>query len=282
MFTHFLITRFNLRKKDWNTDKNNQPVLDDNWLRHRLFLFENYCLPSVLEQSQKEFQWLIFFQKDSQNQLGSILKKMKKYDFIEPIFVKNYEYFQENIGSIIEERIPNSTNLVITTRLDNDDAIHMDFIKEIQKKSAEFNAKDTILHFPNGLSLDVSHEPKLSLNINPLNPFLSLLENYQQGAVRTVYACEHNNWNNDLQFWTERKEPMWVEIIHGKNKLNTFKGDLVHKKALKKFRILIPDFPFFYFLVVFKNNITGGKELPGKYFLKRLTRKTINRLSVTK
>jgi len=36
MFQHFLITRFNLRKKGWNTTRTNSEVLTDEWMENRL------------------------------------------------------------------------------------------------------------------------------------------------------------------------------------------------------------------------------------------------------
>lgn len=39
MFQHFIITRFNLRREDWITTKNNDEVLSDIWLEEWFELF---------------------------------------------------------------------------------------------------------------------------------------------------------------------------------------------------------------------------------------------------
>ena len=44
MFQHYIITRFNLRRDDWNLTKNNEKVLSDDWLKDRFELFENYSM----------------------------------------------------------------------------------------------------------------------------------------------------------------------------------------------------------------------------------------------
>ena len=59
-YKHFLITRFNLKKKGWETTKNNEKIQTEEWLRHRFELFEAYCLPSVINQSNQDFIWYVF------------------------------------------------------------------------------------------------------------------------------------------------------------------------------------------------------------------------------
>ena len=60
---HFIITRFNLRI--WQQDKNNIPTHTSEWLEHRFELFEKYCLPSVENQTNKNFIWLCMFDKET-------------------------------------------------------------------------------------------------------------------------------------------------------------------------------------------------------------------------
>ena len=38
MFKHYIITRFNLKAKEWTVTKNQTKVLDDNWLKNRFEL----------------------------------------------------------------------------------------------------------------------------------------------------------------------------------------------------------------------------------------------------
>ncbi|MGO4891672.1 glycosyltransferase [Flavobacterium sp. W21_SRS_FM6] len=58
MFQHYVITRFNLRQKDWLASKSNNEVLTDEWMENRLTLFSHYCFPSLLKQSTQNFTWL--------------------------------------------------------------------------------------------------------------------------------------------------------------------------------------------------------------------------------
>ena len=58
MFKHYLITRFNLRADNWDVTKNNEQLLTDEWMDNRMWLFENFCFPSVIGQTNQNFEWL--------------------------------------------------------------------------------------------------------------------------------------------------------------------------------------------------------------------------------
>ena len=68
-FTHYLITRFNIVEKTRVWDKNEQPILDADWLHHRLDLFTRFCVPTVAGQSEKSFKWLIYLDTASGSEL---------------------------------------------------------------------------------------------------------------------------------------------------------------------------------------------------------------------
>ena len=58
-FQHFLLTNFNVRLPKFSQDGNGLSVLTEEWLEHRLMLFERFCLPSVLGQTNLGFTWLV-------------------------------------------------------------------------------------------------------------------------------------------------------------------------------------------------------------------------------
>jgi len=58
---HFLFTRFNLRNEDWITAQDGAAVLTEEWLTQRLELFQKYCYPSVMNQKNNNFLWVILF-----------------------------------------------------------------------------------------------------------------------------------------------------------------------------------------------------------------------------
>jgi hypothetical protein len=132
-FDHFLITRFNLKSRDWITDKNKAPILTDDWLEHRLALFDAYCLPSVTAQTTKNFSWLIYFSEDTQS---SVKEHVSKTTFMHPwihiFYIRDQEEFVDRFHSDIQQRRTPLREFLITTRIDNDDVIHPRMIEIVQ------------------------------------------------------------------------------------------------------------------------------------------------------
>lgn len=80
----FILTRFNLKNfiEDERKDRNGNPVLTDGWMDARMKLFKTYCLPSVLNQSGKNFIWMIYIDsgtKKIQKRIPTINKRFFIY-----------------------------------------------------------------------------------------------------------------------------------------------------------------------------------------------------------
>jgi hypothetical protein len=250
MFNHFLITRFNLRKPDWKEDKNSQQVLDESWLKNRIQLFKNYCLPSVLGQTDKNFRWLIFFERDSEPEIKFLLEQLETYSFIEAILVNGYQEFQTGIPQFITERMIGDPEWIVTTRLDNDDAIHKDFIFQIQQSLIN-PVHNTIFHFPNGLFLDLGVQNRLASCFYPLNQFVSLVENLGKESLKTIFSREHDKWDEKYIIQALDLKDAWMQITHHQNMVNRFKGNLVFSFRLLNYKINSVPFKWNYNLVLF-------------------------------
>lgn len=66
---HFILTRFNLNL--WHKDKNDNEINRNEWLAYRLNLFETYCLPSVVAQTEQNFKWIILVDKETPKEFQS-------------------------------------------------------------------------------------------------------------------------------------------------------------------------------------------------------------------
>ncbi len=254
MMDHFLLTRFNLKKTDWKKDKNSQEVLDNKWLKNRIELFSKYCLPSVLKQTVRNFKWLIFFQKDPEPEIRELVKKLEVYDFIEPVFVNGFEEFHENLPIYITKRIATNSTGLLTTRLDNDDALHKDFIKWVQEEKT-FKDRDTVMHFPKGLFLELGRRPKLGAANYPLNQFISLREKLTNKPV-TALGKAHDRWDESYHIQALPNKDAWLQICHSQNMINSFRGVPVYSSRLNPFFIEKIDFSWDYDLRLL---ISGGK-----------------------
>lgn len=228
MFKHFLITRYNLYITSWKTTKNNARI-DNAWMDHRYELFSKYCYPSVINQSNQNFIWLIFLNSDTQEkQKKKIIELVQKHPNIRILLIDGYKKFLKGLQRIIIKELYNEQYL-ITTRLDNDDCIRKDYIQLIQDKFDKQHK--CIIDFPYGLSLEIEPKVKLAFRKIKLNPFISLIENIN--SFQTVmYNFQHRGWqNSDAKIQSHGNHRPWLQIVHEKNKLNTFKGLFLCSKS---------------------------------------------------
>ncbi len=94
LFNHYLITRFNLKTANWAVTKNKEALLTEAWMNHRLWLFENFCLPSVAAQVNKDFEWLIYFDLSTPDQYKVQIDKLTApYDFIHIFYINGMDSF---------------------------------------------------------------------------------------------------------------------------------------------------------------------------------------------
>lgn len=220
MFHHYLITRFNLRNPKWDVTKNNETLLTDAWMDDRMWLFENFCFPSVTAQATQNFTWLIYLDnttKDSyKNRIETLTRDIPNIEFF---YIDGMPAFYPEIKKYITEKSADQPYL-ITSRIDNDDCIHKDFIVEVQKrfKSQQYQAIDII----KGYSLQIKPNFMLGKKEHIFNPFISLIE--KNDDPKTVWFNDHNLWKKETRIAQITDKRLWMSIIHEKNKVNEFDG----------------------------------------------------------
>jgi hypothetical protein len=218
MFKHFIVTRFNLSKSDWTLSKTNKSVLTEEWYVNRFNLFSEYCYHSVKHQSNKNFEWLVFFDINTPE---IYLDKIESYksDFknFKPFFIDG----QKNFNSVLTEYIgKHSEAYVITSGLDNDDCISNTFVASVQEK---FNQQDFLyVDYINGLTLQINSNVKLGKKLHLYNPFASLIE--KNDNPKTIYHREHMHWKKEKKAMRIEDEAIWCSIIHNENMVNEYTG----------------------------------------------------------
>jgi len=218
MFKHFLITRFNLRKDDWTTNKKNKAVLTEEWHKNRFKLFTDYCFSSVKSQTNKDFLWLVYFDTttpdDYKNIIASLQKEMT--NFI-PIYIEGMSHFLPSIKSYIKDF---DEEYLITSTLDNDDCISRTYINEVQKRFAkqDFMAVD----FIDGFTIQTQSLIKVGKKIHQFNPFISLIE--KNNNPKTICNVSHRIWKKEKRILQIRGIRVWASVIHHENKVNEFTG----------------------------------------------------------
>ncbi len=220
MFKHYLITRFNLKNKNWDVTKNNESLLTRDWMTHRIGLFSNFCLPSVANQTTEAFEWLLFFDLSTDADFKVEIETLiKPYKHFKSFYIEGMDAFHSSIKTYITEDSKDSP-YIITSRIDNDDCIRKNYIATIQEQfqSQDFMAIDVL----KGYSLQISPDFRLGKKEHIFNPFISLIE--KNHTPKTVWFSDHNMWKKESRRLEIANQRLWMSIIHEKNKVNEFDG----------------------------------------------------------
>lgn len=240
VYKHFIITRFNINFGH-NKDKFGIDTLTDNWMDKRFELFERFCFPSVKNQSVDNFEWLLLFDENTpQKYQNNIQYYQSQLSSIIPVYLSSPTSNFEIVKSVLE-KIPNDINYIITTRIDNDDAMHRDHILEVQKLFDQQN--DCFIRFINGYNY---HEPSgllLKRKARTLNHFCSRIEAIKKG-VETVIAIDHTKIseldNVEIIDIEDSGKRLWVEVVHETNVSNRFRLLIpeIKRSKLKEFNVM--------------------------------------------
>ncbi len=229
--THLVLTRFNTAAAFAPSAKR----LDTVWLTSRLAIFERYCLPSVRGQRGAEFRWLIFFDAASPEWFRARISALGP--LVTPLYIDG-PATDEVIARKVAETGLVSSPFLLTTRLDNDDAISEDHLALVQgafrRQQREFVA------FPFGLQSFRGH---LYSVYWPSNPFLSLFERVESsGRFTTVFCVRHNRVREAGKVRRILRSPQWLQVLHESNLLNTLRGwPRLDSRSHPNFRVAWPE-----------------------------------------
>ncbi|WKN53751.1 glycosyltransferase [Rhodococcus opacus] len=208
-FDHLVMTRFNVRV-------GREPANED-WLRHRLQYFENVCCASIASQTNKDFRWIVLFDSEREPWFEAEVERLSRNGLFEPIWVEGS--FEPTVAAnLFAER--SSADWLITTRVDNDDALARDFIEKVQ---SQFERQDfEFVNFQSGLQLNDAGE--LFHRLDPSNAFISLIEKRREGPPRGIYLAWHDRVEQHGPMRQVRSHAMWLQMVHGRNIGNQARG----------------------------------------------------------
>lgn len=216
-FDHFLLTRFNVR---------HETRASDEWLRHRLGYFERLCRSSIINQTNKNFRWLVYFDAERDEWFQREVDRLSAGGVFEPIWVEGPLDPQKTMAPVAERAI---SDWVITTRLDNDDAVAFDFIESIQ---SEYSGQDLeFINFQSGLQL--SDDGGLYHRLDPSNAFISLIEKRRE-ALTGVYIDWHDRVASHGPIRQVNSHPIWLQMVHGQNIGNAIRGVRAKPQLLER------------------------------------------------
>jgi hypothetical protein len=211
---HFLITRFNVPIPQWARDKAGTLTLDDEWIRHRLDLFNRYCAPTVAGQSEKNFRWLIYCDENTPGVYREMIKSaVTRIPQAEIRYVNNFEGLKKDLKELM---VTDASSFYITSRVDNDDGLGIDYIKLIQQHFVE--ADKTLVNLNGGILYDTEKKILTELPAMTNNHFGSLIEKKEiSGHYITVMGFAHHDPPRELKIINVPCRYAWLKLIHTRN-----------------------------------------------------------------
>jgi hypothetical protein len=188
----------------------------DEWMKHRMNLFITFTLPSVMSQTNQNFTWIVLMDDMTPGVYRDILARITyrnlKFVYINP--------GQTGIIGALLNNIDHGQYDLITTRLDNDDAIHKTTINDIQTVYLQKNSEHSgpwVIGLPLGCTLDLASK-KMYITEYPNNAYVSLVEDSQD--AKSVWQCQHADIPSKFNWCFITPTLYWVTIIHSQNLAN--------------------------------------------------------------
>ena len=221
-FKHFIITRFNIPAKYAGRKNQNismvDPKTDEKYLDNRIRLFEKYTFPSIKNQTNKNFKWLVLFSDQTPEKYKNHMNKLQmECEMFCPLYLQDEEAydFDNYLKSVLENF---KCDVYITTRIDNDDAISVKMVERIQNFYEKNKNDNVLLSFSYGLQYTEKNKKLAFQNIFG-NHFITMI---LPGADKTVISFPHNDIPEKIKKVNigEKTKPMWIEVIHETNYAN--------------------------------------------------------------
>ena len=210
-YQHFIVTRFNQRAG------RDAPLVSDDWMEDRFELFERVCLPSVEAQTNQGFRLVLCCDGRTRPEHKRILEGYEATARCRVGVV-----YDAPCAGLVTRWIEPDTEFVVTTRLDNDDAVSDGMIAAAQSWVEQLDparADPAFIVFPRGLCLDTSG--RCVLLDDPDNPFATMIERRSE-PLRTIYHINHTKIRETYPGLVTlvKAEPMWLRYCHGRNIAN--------------------------------------------------------------
>lgn len=229
---HIFLTRFNIPSSGAERFVRAQ----DGWLEQRARLFETYCLPSMMNQTAENIRWVIYFDPQSPAWLQRRIDGWSSGGAFTPVY--RTSLCSAEVISDLRATVGHPAPRLLTTNLDNDDGIALDFAERVQGAAANRRQR-TALYLSNGLILSGD---RLYLRSDKHNAFCSVIETWDDPG--SCWADWHNMLKNTMQTESVSGPPAWLQVVHGGNVSNRVHGRLVSPEPYThRFRGLIDSVP---------------------------------------
>ena len=274
---HVVVTRFNLAirfgctKREDSTVPHQRPWLDIDYLDKRFDIFERYTFLAMKQQTEMNYEWLVLFHKETPERYRQKIREYQnELSTFTPLYFDDEQCM--NLGGALRDYLEEKYREydMITTRLDNDDYVHPQFIEHIQNDLMSLKQEENIiLSYENGIQYDIRSRDVLRYDYWK-NHFISLLD--VSGQKKHVLNYNHDAIDEaEIQVIRKKTEfPLWAEIITVSNYSNferwTFGAPFISCKVTKWY----PEFLYKW------DTPTGYAFYVGSAVIKMFMSKTVN------
>lgn len=208
-----MITRFNVLLGE------NVEAPSDEWLHERLELFKRYTVRSITSQTVPPDDWLVLcgpspdWFRDEMRSLGSEIACLT-------VVYTNEVFSPQLVGEVVRAQLSGETTEIITTRLDNDDAISTGFLEALRRGSLTIDSG--FVNITHGLQIQSG---RIYHRSDPSNAFASLIETVDHvEPPRTIFLAGHDQLPHHGQVHQLRSDEVWLQVVHGSNIANAVRG----------------------------------------------------------
>jgi hypothetical protein len=216
LLQHVILTRFSTKLRV-NADQDGFP---DGWLEQRMGLLHEYCLPGIVRQSCPDFVWLLLCDVSTD---PAILKRLRDLQHVVPQLRVTMLDGDYGWRRALVDAVAPGTQVLVTTRLDSDDALHVDAVGVVQEYAGLFRVSELdhmVVNFEQGWQLD-AETGVVSERWYPHSPFISLLERVGAGPIRGVMHANHTTLPTHYLTHHDLSIVGWLQVVHGGNVTNT-------------------------------------------------------------
>lgn len=220
MLRHVLLTRFNLATPGRESRARTRP----EWLAGRFDLFERYCLASVAAQSDREVDWIILFDDQTEDWARRRIEECRKVFPFRAVFTPMFQgrkwaaFTRHMIGP------PQEGRTIVTSNLDSDDGLATDYVARVKRLAARTTLpRPFAINFEIGLILS---DGAGYWNRHTHNAFTNLVED-DTPSLRASNSVDHMALFDIVPVVQERGPPAWLQVVHGGNVSNKVRGRLL-------------------------------------------------------
>lgn len=179
-------------------------------------------MPSIKNQTCQNFEWIVLFDSMTPDSFKErIASYQSECPQLIPVFVEpeNGRYFADIFRKEIVKRL--KAKRVISTYLDNDDALNIGFVEDLQHRALFVN-NGTFFYYDEGYQYYTEDQFMMQIRY-PRNHFVSVVEDGDATTVKGVFGHGRHYYIDSIEgakIEHIKTIPMWCEVVHEKNILN--------------------------------------------------------------